>query len=105
MDEIKQLELLSDSIRSEIDELQSLLENSDNVLLKAKKLSFQKQLKNIISNLEGYNDSVYVVYEDLNSKNNEELKGNYEILQDILQEKLSYEEKIDMRIKYNIDIY
>lgn len=105
MNEIQQLELLSESIKNEIDELQSLLENSDNVLLKAKRLSFQKQLENIISNLESANDSVYGVFEELNSNNNEELKDNYDILHDILQEKLSYEEKVDMRIKYNIDFY
>lgn len=102
MSEAKRLEMLSESVRNEIDELQSLLEHSDDMLLKSKKLSFQRQLRNIISNLESTNDSIYCVYEDLNSTDN--LQEDYDVLVDILQEKLSYEEKIDMRIKYGIHI-
>jgi ABC-type transporter Mla subunit MlaD len=105
MNEIQQLEMLSESIKNEIDELQSLLENSNDVLLKAKRLSFQKELRNIISNLESTNDSIYGVFEELNCNNTEELQRDYDVLHDILQDKLSYEEKVDMRIKYNIDFH
>ena len=104
MDSVKKLEMLSESIQNEIDELQSLFENSDDILLKSKKLSFQRQLENIISNLESANDSVYGVFEDLNSEYNENLLHEYNVMQDILQEKLSYEEKIDLRIKHGIDL-
>ena len=104
MNSVKRLEVLSESIQNEIDELQSLLENSDDALLKAKRLSFQKQLENIVSNLESANDSVYSVFEDLNSEYNEELLHEHDVMRDILQEKLSYEEKIDLRIKYGIHL-
>ena len=104
MNSVKRLEVLSESIQNEIDELQSLLENSDDVLLKAKRLSFQRQLENIVSNLESANDSVYSVFEDLNSEYNEEFIQEHDVMRDILQEKLSYEEKIDLRIKYGIHL-
>ena len=104
MNSVKRLEVLSESIQNEIDELQSLLENSDDALLKAKRLSFQKQLENIVSNLESANDSVYSVYEDLNCEYNEEFIREHDVMRDILQEKLSYEEKIDLRIKYGIHL-
>lgn len=102
MNEIQRLELLSESIGNEIDELQSLLENSDGMLLKAKRLSFQKQLNNIISNLSSANDSIYGVFEELNCNYIEELQKDYYLLHDILQDKLSYDEKFDMKIKYGI---
>jgi uncharacterized protein YerC len=104
MNPIQQLEMLSESIKNEIDELQSLLQHSDNSLLKAKRDSFQRQLGNIISNLESTNDSIYGVFEDLNCNNNiEELQEDYDVLHEILEEKLSYDEKVEMRIKYGID--
>ena len=104
MNEVQQLELLSESIENEIDELQSLLENSDKALLKAKKVSFQKQLSNIISNLESANDSIYEVFEELNCYDIKKLEKDYNILHEVLQEKLTHEEKIDMRIKYGINL-
>lgn len=103
MQEVKQLEMLSESVKHGIDELQSLLENSDDVLLKAKRSSFQKQLQTIINNLESTNDGIYSVFEDLNGYKG--LEDDYNVLQDILQEKLSYEEKVDVRIKHGIDLY
>ncbi|MER2008814.1 MAG: hypothetical protein ABS939_15290 [Psychrobacillus sp.] len=103
MNEIKRLEMLSGSIRNEIDELQSMLENSDNTLLKAKRLSFQKQLRDIISNLSSANDAVYGVFEGLNSNDIENLENDYNILYDILGEKLSYDEKMSIKFKYGIE--
>lgn len=105
MEEVHRLEMLSESIKNEIDELQSLLENSDGFLLKAKSKSVQDHLKNIISNLESANDGVYGVFEDLNAQNNEEWKDKCDLMEDILKDKLTYEEKTYMRIKHNIDIY
>lgn len=104
MNEVQQLELLSESIDNEIEELQSLLEKSDSALLKAKKSSFQKQLSNIISNLESANDSVYGVFEELNHYDIKRLENDYNILHEILQEKLTHEEKVDIRIKYGINL-
>jgi ABC-type transporter Mla subunit MlaD len=104
MNPIQQLEMLSESIKNEIDELQSLLQHSDNTLLKAKRDSVQRQLGNIISNLESTNDAIYGVFEELNCNNDiEELERDYDVLYETLQDKLSYEEKVDMRIKYGID--
>lgn len=108
MNEVKQLESLSESIDNEIEELQSLLEKSDSALLKTKKSSFQKQLSNIISNLESANNSVYGVFEELNhydiERDIERLENDYNILHEILQEKLTHEEKVDIRIKYGINL-
>ena len=105
INDIKRLEMLSESIGNEVDELQSLLENSDKFLLKSKMKSFQNQLENIISNLESANDSIYGVFEDLNSNDIDALQSNFNVLYEVLHDKLTYEEKIDMRIKYSIEFY
>ena len=105
INDIKRLEMLSESIGNEVDELQSLLENSDKFLLKSKMKSFQNQLENIISNLESANDSIYGVFEDLNSNDIDALQSNFNVLYEVLHDKLTYEEKIDMRIKYGIEFY
>lgn len=107
MNNIKRLEMLSESIKNEIDELNSLLQKSDSYVYKTKRSSFQNKLDSIVSNLENLNDSVYGVFEDLNYElgNIEELKQNYDILKDMLRERLSYDEKVSMRIKYGIDLY
>lgn len=105
MEEIKKLELLSEDIQNEVEELRSLLERSDDFLLKAKRASFQRQLENITSNLEQVNNAVYGVYEELNMHNTEQLQEDYNVLHDILQEKLTHDEKVDIRIKHRIDLY
>lgn len=107
MNNIKRLEMLSESIKNEIDELNSLLQKSDSYIYKTKRSSFQNKLDSIVSNLENLNDSVYGIFEDLNYElgNIEELKQNYDILKDMLRERLSYDEKVSMRIKYGIDLY
>ena len=105
MNEISQLEMLTESIRNGIEELESLLQNSDKVLLKAKKQSFQKKLNNIISNLESTNDSIYSVYENLNVNDIEKLEADYDILYEILEEKLSYDEKLALKLKHKIEFY
>lgn len=107
MNNIERLEMLSESIKNEIDELNSLLQKSDSYIYKAKRNSFQNKLDNIVSNLENLNDSVYGVFEDLNYElgDIEELKQNYDILKDMLRERLSHDEKVSMRIKYGIDLY
>ena len=106
MNDIQQLEMLSESIKNEIDELESLLQHSDKSLLKAKKTTFQNALQNIISNLESTNDSIYGVFEELNANNNsEELRKENEILKEILSEKLTYDEKLYFQIRYHVEIY
>lgn len=105
MEEVKQLEMLSESIQNEIDDLQSMLENSDDALVKSKKKSFQTQLKSTVSNLDKYNDSIYTVFEELNSKNMNKLQTDYEVLHEELKERLTHEEKVYMKLKYNIDFW
>lgn len=106
MNDIQRLEMLSESIKNEIGELQLLLEHSDNCLLKTKKVSFQKALKNIISNLESSNDSVYGVFEELNaSDNTAELEHKCNIYESILKGTLSDDDKQYVRIKHNIDLW
>lgn len=106
MEEIKQLEMLSESIKSEIDELESLLQHSDKFMLKAKMNKYEKMLGNIISNLESANDSLYGVYEDLNAGDySEELAEENEILKVLLKDKTDYEEREYIRIKHDIDLF
>lgn len=103
MNEIQRLEMLSESLRNEIDELQSLLEHSDSMLLKAKRATFQRQFSNIISNLEGVNDAIYEAYEDLNCMDISKIQEGYDAMYEVLQEKLSDEEKLDMKFRYGIE--
>ena len=105
MEEIKQLEMLSESIKDEVEELQSLLEHSDNYLLKAKKQSFQRQLESIISNLTSVNDAVYGVFEDLNGEDIDGLQKDYDLLHEVLQEKLTHDEKLSMKFKHGIEFH
>lgn len=107
MNEIDKLELLSESLKNEIDELQSLLENSDDCLLKAKRNTFQKALKNIISNLDTTNNAIYNIYEELNVSYSdyEEIEEKNILMEDILSNSLSYEDKQYLKIKHNIELY
>jgi hypothetical protein len=104
MNPAQQLEMLSESIKNEIDELQSLLENSSDYLLKSKASAFRKNLSNIISNLDNTNDSIYGVFEDLNYEDTEELKNNYGVMSEILSDKLSYDEKLYIKLKHHIEL-
>jgi hypothetical protein len=104
-DEIQRLEMLSESIQSEINELQSLLENSDEFLLKSKRATIQKQLADIISNLEDSNDSVYGVFEELNAEDTESLQEEHHVMKEMLNERLSYDEKTYFGLKYHIDFW
>jgi hypothetical protein len=100
MIEISRLEMLSESIKNEIDELQSLLEQSEQFLLKSKRNSIQNNLKNIISNLDSTNGSIYGIYEELNANNiQEELENKCKVMNEILEEKLSYDDKLYLQNK------
>lgn len=103
MNEVQRLEMLSEDIKNGIDELQSLLERSDMYLLKKHVRSVQNELETIISNLTSTNDAVYGVFEELNCNDTEELQNDYDLLHSVLEEKLSYNEKVEMRIKHGID--
>lgn len=101
---VEQLELLHENIADEIDELQSLFENSDNYLLKKKKDAFNKCLKNIISNLTSTNDSIYSVFEEINCINGTDVENKVGVMSEILEEKLTYDEKMYIRLKHGIEL-
>lgn len=101
---IKQLELLHESIADEIDELQSLFENSDDYLLKRKKDTFNKLMKNIISNLESSNDAIYTAFEEMNSISGRDMFDKAEVMAEILDEKLTYDEKLYIKLKHGIEL-
>lgn len=106
MGEIQRLELLSESIKNEIDELESLLQHSDKFMLKAKMGKYERILSNIISNLELTNDNIYGVYEELNANDNsDELAEENEALRELLRDKTDYEEREYIRIKHSIDLF
>lgn len=98
------LESLHEGFKNEVDELESLLQNSDDFILKAKRTKFTKQMKNIVSNLEGLCDSLYVEFEEDTQNEFKELEGKYAILLGLLNEKLSDEDKTYIRIKHDIDV-
>src|SRR5437763_3508587 len=102
MEEIQRLEMLSESIKNEIDELESLLQHSDKFMLKAKMSKYEKILGTIISNLESANDGVYSVYEELNINSIDELAEDNEILRGLLKDKTDYDERTYIKIKYGI---
>lgn len=104
MEEIQRLEMLSESIKNEIDELESLLQHSDKFMLKAKMSKYEKILGTIISNLESANDGVYSVYEELNINSIDELAEDNEILRGLLKDKTDYDERTYIKIKYGIDL-
>ena len=91
---ISDLEILCESIGSEIDEIESVIEKSQG--LTSDEL---KQLQTCLKNLAQYNDSVYHVYECSDDK--ESRIGLYE---QILGEKLTWQEKQELRIKHQIDL-
>jgi hypothetical protein len=91
---ISDLEILCESIGSEIDEIESVIEKSQG--LTSDEL---KQLQTCLKNLARYNDSVYHVYECC--PDTESRIGLYE---QILGEKLTWQEKQELRIKHQIDL-
>lgn len=106
MNDIQRLEVLTEDIKNQIDELESFIQRSDKYLLKAKMSVAIKELEDIRSNLESYNDGIYRVFEDLNAEDNsEELKKENEVMREYLQHYLSWEDKTDLRIKHNIEIF
>lgn len=91
---ISDLEILCESIGSEIDEIESIIEKSKG--LTSDEL---KQLQTCLKNLAQYNDSVYHVYECSDDK-----ESRIELYEQILGEKLTWQEKQELRIKHQIDL-
>jgi predicted translin family RNA/ssDNA-binding protein len=98
------LELLHEGFKNEVDDLNSLVQQSGDYVLKAKLKKFEQQLKNIVSNLEGLCDSLYSEFENSNENEFVELEKRYSILHELLNEKTSDDEKTYIRIKHGIDL-
>lgn len=92
---ISDLEMLCESIGSEIDEIESIIETSQG--LTSDEL---KQLQTCLKNLAQYNDSVYHVYECCP----DDTESQIELYEQILGEKLTWQEKQELRIKHQIDL-
>lgn len=92
---ISDLEMLCESIGSEIDEIESVIEKSQG--LTSDEL---KQLQTCLKNLAQYNDSVYHVYECCPY----DTESRIELYEQILGEKLTWQEKQELRIKHQIDL-
>lgn len=92
---ISDLEILCESIDREIDEVKSIIEKSKG--LTSDEL---KQLQTCLKNLARYNDSVYHVYECCPGDTESRI-GLYE---QILGEKLTWQEKQELRIKHQIEL-
>ena len=102
------LEQLSEDIRNEMVELEAIKENLQNLEVKTKA---QPELKNITNqighisnNLETYSDLVYREFEEDFFRQCEKLEDENKLLRKILEDILSYQDKIDIRIKYGIEI-
>lgn len=98
------LESLHEGFMSEVDELQSILENVEEFTLKAKRNSIAKQLRNIISNLNSSCDSLYSEFENGTENDYEELSNNYAIVLSLLNERIDHEEQLYIKLKYGIDV-
>lgn len=101
---MNKLELLHEGFKNEVEELDSLVQDADSFVLKVKRNFVNNKFNAIVSNLNGLCDSLYSEFE--NSTENEfiELQNKYKIVLEILNEKLSYEDKIYVRIKYDIEV-
>lgn len=94
---ISDLERLCESIGSEIDEIESIIEKSQG--LTSDELN---QLQTCLNNLNQYKDSVYHVYECC--PDDTENESRIELYEQILGEKLTWQEKQELRIKHQIDL-
>lgn len=101
---VNALELLHEGFKNEIDELQSMLETSDEYTLKAKRTRVDNQLRTVISNLDGLCDSLYSEFENSTENEYEKLKQDYEILREWINERATDEHVLDFRLRHGIDI-
>jgi hypothetical protein len=101
---MNELELLHEGFKNEVDELESIIQHSEEYTLKSKRTKFEKQMKDIISNLSGLCDSLYSEFENSTENEYEELQVNYKIVCELLKEKLSDDDKMYLRMKHDIDV-
>ena len=101
---MKNLELIHEGFSNEKDELESLLQNLESIVLKAKRQSTKNTLENIISNLEGLCDSLYYQFENSNEAEYEQTKQQNEILMYLLKDRTSDEDKTYIKLRYRIEL-
>lgn len=98
------LELLHEGFKNELEELESFKQRVEEFALKAKRHKVRDELAIIISNLEGLCDKLYYEFENSRESEIEELEQDFEIVSELLKEKIDHEEKIYIKIKYGIDL-
>jgi hypothetical protein len=101
---MNKLELLHEGFRNEIDELDSLVQKSEDYLLKARKAFVMNALNTHLSNLNGLCDSLYSEFENSTEGEYEKLKQDYEILRQWINERATDEHVLDFRLRHGIDI-
>lgn len=101
---LNNLENLHEGFSNEKDELESLLQNLETIVLKAKRPKVKNQLENIISNLEGLCDSLYYEFENSNESEVEEHKQQNEILRYLLGARIDHDDKVYIKLKYGIEL-
>ena len=86
------LEAISEGINNEIDKLEYECET-------------KAEIREVISNLRTLNDKVYQAFEEIDGEEKKRLEEENDILKTLLADRLSWEEKTDIRIRYGIEVY
>ena len=96
------LELLHEGFKNEVDELESIRQQLDEYTLKAKHSKLNKQIYNLISNLEGLCDSLYNAFEE--GDDTEHLKKENEIMRQWINERATDEDVLDFKLRHGMDV-
>ena len=84
-----------------IEQLVEDIKSSVNEIRGTNKLNI---IKSELNNIEDYADNLYCRAEEESANNNIDYKQRYKDLIDFIKDKLTYQDKIDLRINYNIDV-
>ena len=84
-----------------IEQLVEDIKSSVNEIRGTNKLNI---IKSELNNIEDYADNLYCRAEEENANNNIDYEQRYKNLVDFIKNRLTYQDKIDLRINYNIDV-
>lgn len=84
-----------------IEQLVEDIKSSVNEIRGTNKLNI---IKSELNNIEDYVDNLYCRAEEENANNDIDYEQRYKNLVDFIKDKLTYQDKIDLRINYNIDV-
>lgn len=101
---VNKLELLHEGFRNEVDELDSLVQKTEDYLLKARKNFVMNALNTHLSNLNGLCDSLYSEFENDTSNEFEELQKNYAVVLSLLNNFTTDEDKLYIKLRYGIEV-